>query len=45
MNNNYSIREIRFNSLFYNKSVFEVASDLFVIYQVIDGGICATDGT
>ena len=24
--------------------VFEVASGLFVIYQMIDGGICATDG-
>ena len=47
MNNKYSIRKIRvirFNSLFYNKLVFQVASGLFVINEVIDGGIRAADG-
>ncbi len=29
---------------FHRLVVFEVASGLFVIYQMIDGGICATDG-
>ena len=30
---------------FHRLVVFEVASGLFVIYQVVDGGIRATDGT